>query len=102
MTGPITKIREKNTELLLIFVTAVLLAFAADFLVAFIGSLEFSNSYLLLFALVFLALALLLLIKIFFSPATEIFRFRGAISFKIEGDEVKPRKILGYPFNEDF
>lgn len=103
MNTPIMLVREKRKEILLILATAVFLALAINFFTFYISAVFFEKSTLLIILCgVSLFVGILLLKRIVFSNTEYIFRFRGAVAYKIGDERIKPVKIIGYSFNRDF
>jgi len=103
MNAPIRQIREKRRDILLILATAVLLALAINCAISYVAAIILDRPIsLLLFSMVFLFAGILLLKRIAFGPTEHIVRLRGAVAFRIEDETIRPIKIIGYPFNDDF
>lgn len=103
MNAPITQMRKKRENFLLILITAILCALAINLLTSYLSEITKENPLsLLLLGLFFLCCAAFLLSKIIFLAPTEVLRVRGAVAFKVERDTIQPIEITGYRFNDDF
>lgn len=99
MNTPIRRIREKREDILVILVTAIFFALAINFLTSYlIGA---TNQPFLLSIACFLG-GIFVMARIVFSESEHVVRLRGAIAFEAVSEGVKPVKIIGYPFNDDF
>ena len=105
MNTPIKQVRQKKKEMLLILATAIFLALGINFATAYLSTIV-RTDYLILHPIILSSICFLagiLLLKPFFFGSTDyIVRLNGVISYNVNDDNIKPVKIIGYSFNDDF
>jgi hypothetical protein len=108
MNAPISRMRQKRSDLVLILVTAVLFSFAINLITSYLSAIASNDNaaksaiWLLWLGLAFLLGAGLVLKRIIFDTPIEVLRLRGAVAFKTNKETVEPVEISGYSFNDDF
>ena len=105
MNTPIMQVRQKRKEMLFILATAIFLALGINFATAYLSTTVHTN-YLILHPIILSSICflvgILLLKPIVFVSTDYIVRLNGAIFYNVNDDHIKPVKIIGYSFNDDF
>ena len=101
MNTPIMQLRQKRREILLIIVTAVLLTLGISLVTTYL-SIMLNNNHLLYLGIAVLLIGVIILTVLFLGSSNHIVRLNGAILYNEKDKKIKPVKIIGYQFNDDF
>ena len=95
------QLRQKRREILLIIATAVLLTLGISLVTTYL-SITLNNNHLLYSGIAFLLIGAIILTVLFLGSSNHIVRLNGAILYNEKDKKIKPVKIIGYQFNDDF
>ena len=102
MNTPIMQLRQKRREILLIIATAVLLTLGISLVTTYLSIMLKNNNHLLYLGIAFLLIGAIILTVLFLGGSNHIVRLNGAILYNEKDKKIKPVKIIGYQFNDDF
>ena len=101
MNTPIMQLRQRRREILLIIATAVLLTLGISLVTTYL-SIMLNNNHLLYLGIVVFLIGAIILTVLFLGSSNHIVRLNGAILYNEKDKKIKPVKIIGYQFNDDF
>lgn len=104
MNTPIIQVRQRKKEIKFILATTIFFALGINFATASL-SIIMRTDYLILhpiLSLICFLVGIFFLKPIVFGSTDHIVRLRGAISYNVNDGNIKPVRIIGYSFNDDF
>ena len=101
MNTPIRQLLQKRREILLIIATAVLLTLGISLVSTYL-SVMLNHNHSLYLGIAFLLIGAIILTVLFLGGSSHIVRLNGAILYNEKDKKIRPVKIIGYRFNDDF